>query len=103
MNYEKIDVCEKNCMLFCKEYKDDTECMHCGRSRYMKVVNEDRASVITKVVIKQFCYKPITPRMKWLFLSEEIAKQMRWQKKGNMIAKTPILCRIIQMVRLGRL
>jgi hypothetical protein len=52
MNYEKIDVCEKNCMLFCKEYKDDTECMHCGRSRYMKVVNEDRASVITKVVIK---------------------------------------------------
>jgi hypothetical protein len=26
MNYEKIDVCEKNCMLFWKEHKDDTEC-----------------------------------------------------------------------------
>jgi hypothetical protein len=25
MNYEKIDVCEKNCMLFWKEHKDDTE------------------------------------------------------------------------------
>jgi hypothetical protein len=46
MNYEKIDVCERNCMLFWKEHKDDTECMHCGRSRYVKVVNEDGAFVI---------------------------------------------------------
>jgi hypothetical protein len=28
MNYEKIDVCKKNCMLFWKEHKDDTKCMH---------------------------------------------------------------------------
>jgi hypothetical protein len=49
MNYEKIDVCEKNCMLFLKEHNDDTECMHCGRSRYVKVVNEDGASVTIKV------------------------------------------------------
>jgi hypothetical protein len=52
MNYEKIDVCKKNCMLFCKEYKDDTECMHYGRSRYMRVVNEDGSSVTTKVAVK---------------------------------------------------
>jgi hypothetical protein len=25
MNYEKIDVCERNYMLFWKEHKDDTE------------------------------------------------------------------------------
>jgi hypothetical protein len=43
MNYEKIDVCERNCMLFWKEYKDDIECMHYGWSRYMKVVNKDGA------------------------------------------------------------
>jgi hypothetical protein len=49
MNYEKIDVCEKNCMLFLKEHNDDTECMHCGRSRYVKVLNEDGASVTIKV------------------------------------------------------
>jgi hypothetical protein len=52
MNYEKIDVCEKNCMLFWKEHKDDTECMHCGRSRYVKVRNEDGVSVTKKVVTK---------------------------------------------------
>jgi hypothetical protein len=28
MNYEKIDVCERNYMLFWKEHKDDIECMH---------------------------------------------------------------------------
>jgi hypothetical protein len=53
MNYEKIDMCENNCMLFWKKHKDDTECMHCGRSRYEKVVNEDGASVTTKVTVKQ--------------------------------------------------
>jgi hypothetical protein len=43
MNYEKIDACKKNCMLFWKEHKDDIECMHCGRSRYVRVINEDGA------------------------------------------------------------
>jgi uncharacterized protein YchJ len=49
MNNEKIDACEKNCMSFWKEHKDNSECMHCGRSRYMNVINEDGAYVTTKV------------------------------------------------------
>jgi hypothetical protein len=77
MNYEKIDVCESNCMLFWKEHKDDTEYMHCGRSKYVKVVNEDGVSVTTKVAVKQLRYMPITPRLKRLYLSEETVKQMR--------------------------
>jgi hypothetical protein len=52
MNYEKIDACEKNCMLFWKEHKDDAECMHCSRSRYVKVINEDGVTVTTKVAVK---------------------------------------------------
>jgi hypothetical protein len=52
MEYEKIDVCEKNYMLFWKEHRDTTECIHCIRSRYVKVRNEDGDSVTTKVVIK---------------------------------------------------
>jgi hypothetical protein len=69
-------------MLFWKEQKDDTECMHCGRFRYVKVVNEDGAYVTTKVVVKQLCYIPIMPRMKRLFLCEETMQQMRWHKEG---------------------
>jgi hypothetical protein len=61
-------------MSFWKENKDDTECMHCGRSRYMKVVNKDGASVTTKVAMKQLRYMPITLRLKRLYLSKEIVK-----------------------------
>jgi hypothetical protein len=57
--------------------------MHSDRFRYVKVVNEDGASVTTKVVVKQLCYMPITPRLKQLFLSKETVKQMRWHKEGK--------------------
>jgi hypothetical protein len=77
VNHEKIDVCEKNFMLFSNEHKDDIECMHCGRSRYVKVVNEDGASVTTKLAMKQLRYMPVTPKLKRLYLSEETAKQIR--------------------------
>jgi hypothetical protein len=70
INYEKIDACKKNCMLFWKDHKDDTECMHCDRYRYVKVINEDGVSVTTKVAVKQLHYIPIMPRLKRLFLSE---------------------------------
>jgi hypothetical protein len=67
-------VCERNCMLFWKEHKDDTECMHYGRSRYVKVVNEDEVSIRSKVAVKQLHYMPITLRLKRLYLSEETVK-----------------------------
>jgi hypothetical protein len=52
IDYEKIDAYEKNCMLFWKGHKDDTKCMHYGRSRYVNVIIEDGASVTIKVVVK---------------------------------------------------
>jgi hypothetical protein len=89
MNYEKIDVYEKNCMLFWKEHKDDTECIHCGRSRYMKVRNEDGASITIKVTTKQLRYIPIMPRLKRLFLSKETANQMRCHNEGKRESEDP--------------
>jgi hypothetical protein len=70
-------------MLFWKEHNDDIKCMHCGRCRYVKVVNEYGASVTTKVTVKQLYYMPITPRLKHLYLSKETMKQMRWHKEGK--------------------
>jgi hypothetical protein len=63
--------------------------MHRGRSRYVKVRNEDGVSVTTKVVTKQLRYIPITPRLKRLFLSEETAKQMRWHHEGKHESEDP--------------
>jgi hypothetical protein len=56
--------------------------MHCGRSRYVKVINEDGASVTTKVAVKQLHYIPIMPRLKQLFLCEETMQKMRWHREG---------------------
>jgi hypothetical protein len=64
----------KNCMLFWKEQKDDIKCMHYDRSRYVKVINKDGVSVITKVMVKHLRYIPIMSRVKRLFLCEEITQ-----------------------------
>jgi hypothetical protein len=63
--------------------------MHCSRSRYVKVINEDGAHVTTKVVVKQLRYMPITLRLKWLYLSEETAKYMRRHKEGKRDSEDP--------------
>lgn len=41
MNYEKIHVRVKNCLLFRHEYADDKYCGKCGSSRYLEVVGKD--------------------------------------------------------------
>jgi hypothetical protein len=61
MEYEKIDVCEDNYMLFYKEHKDQTKCLKCGKSRFVEVINEDGDKVTTKVAHKQLSYMPLTP------------------------------------------
>jgi hypothetical protein len=83
MNYQKIDACEDNCMLLWKEHEKITYCIHCGKSRYAVVLDEDGNEVTTNVPIKQLWYMPITPWLKRLFLNQETVKQMRWHKEGD--------------------
>jgi hypothetical protein len=78
MEYEKIDVCKDNRMIFYKEHKDETKCLKCGKSRFIEVVNEDGEKVMTKTAHKQLRYK----EMKWLFISKKTARHMRWHKEG---------------------
>jgi hypothetical protein len=82
MEYKKIDVCKDNCILFYKEHKNDTKCLKCGKSRFVEVINEDGESVTTDVAHKQVRYMPLTPQLKWLFLSKKTARHMRWHKEG---------------------
>ena len=80
MEYEKIDVCQDNCMLFWKEHGREQKCLKCGKSRYVELVNEEGEKVVTKVTHKQLRYMPLTPRVKRLFLSRKTAMHMRWHK-----------------------
>jgi hypothetical protein len=77
--------------------------MHYSRYRYVKVINEDGASVTTKMTVKQLHYIPITPRLKQLLMYKEMTQQMRWHKEEIRDSEDPILCRIMQMSRLGML
>jgi hypothetical protein len=82
MEYEKINTCKDNCMFFYKEHKNKMKCLKCGKSRFIKVVNEDGEKVTMKVSHKQLCYMHLTDQMKWLFLSKKIARHMRWHNEG---------------------
>jgi hypothetical protein len=72
MEYEKIDVCKDNCMIFYKEHKNEMKCLKCGKSRFVEVINEDGEKVMTEVAHKQRRYMPLTPRMKHLFISKKL-------------------------------
>jgi hypothetical protein len=79
IEYEKIDTCKDNCILFYKEQKNEMKCLKCGKSRFVEVINEDSEKVTIKVAHKQL---RDMPRMKWLFLSKKTARHMRWHKEG---------------------
>jgi hypothetical protein len=64
IEYEKIDVCKDNCMIFYKEHKNEKKCLKCGKSRFVEVINEDGETVTMKTAHKQLRYMPLTPRMK---------------------------------------
>jgi hypothetical protein len=76
MVYEMIDVCED------KSRYVETKCLKCGKSRFVEIVNEDGEKVTTKTAHTQLCYIPLTPWMKWLFISKKTARHMRWHKEG---------------------
>jgi hypothetical protein len=82
MDYQKIDVCEDNFMLFWRDTEKDKVCK-CGKSRYIQVVNDDGDTVTTEIARKQLRYMPLTPRVKRLFLSRKTAQHMRWHKEGR--------------------
>jgi hypothetical protein len=61
MEYEKIDVCKDNCMIFYKEHNNEKKCFKCGKPRFIEVINEDGETVTMKIARKQLRYLPLTP------------------------------------------
>jgi hypothetical protein len=82
MEYEKIDVCKDNCMIFYKDHKNEKKCLKCGKPRFIEVVNEDGEMVTMKTAHKQLRYMLLMPQMKWLFISKKTARHLRWHKEG---------------------
>jgi hypothetical protein len=83
MSYHKIDVCDKNCMLYYKDNKDKDKCDICGTSRYMDGSN--------KVPHKVLRYLPITDRLQRLYAYEGTAKLMCSHKETPLARSTKML------------
>ncbi|XP_052117337.1 uncharacterized protein LOC107489344 isoform X2 [Arachis duranensis] len=75
LDYEKIDACINDCMLFWKDHDKKETCDHCGASRWKF---EEKDGKRKKIPIKVLRYFRITPRLKRLYMSTKTAFDMRW-------------------------
>ncbi|XP_042958047.1 uncharacterized protein LOC122293557 [Carya illinoinensis] len=76
MNYHKIHACPNDCILFWKGNAALNECPICKASRW--VPNTHGARLIPQKVLRHF---PLKPRLQRLFMSANIARDMRWHKE----------------------
>ncbi|KAG7533063.1 Transposon En/Spm-like [Arabidopsis thaliana x Arabidopsis arenosa] len=76
MGYEKIHACVNDCCLFRKNYKKLDSCPKCSASRWK--TNLHTGEIKKGVPQKVLRYFPIIPRLKRMFRSEEMAKDLRW-------------------------
>ncbi|XP_040361928.1 uncharacterized protein LOC121048928 [Rosa chinensis] len=75
MDYTKIHACPNDCILYRKQYVDDTICPTCGTSRWKICKNKkEREGVPAKVL----WYFPPIPRFKRMFQSIETSKSLTW-------------------------
>ncbi|XP_047342834.1 uncharacterized protein LOC124946317 [Impatiens glandulifera] len=86
LTYEKIDVCNNNCMLYRKQDNDLQRCKVCGTSRW-KI---DKSSGVVRkkqnekhIPAKVLRYFPLTSRLQMLYMSSKTVPLMRWHKDSR--------------------
>lgn len=89
LDYVKIDACVNNCILYKKEYAGLEQCPKCGEKRWIVKKGEDIGDEVASTKLnkrnkriprKILRYFPIIPRLQRLFMTKQIAEDMRWHK-----------------------
>ena len=75
LNYNKIDVCPNDCMLYWKEAKNKDFCSNCGKCRWSLV---DR-----KIPAKTLRHFPLIPRLQRLYMSSKTSLSMMWHHENR--------------------
>ncbi|XP_063941385.1 uncharacterized protein LOC135149574 [Daucus carota subsp. sativus] len=75
VEYQKIDLCENDCMLFYGDDKDKVVCDICGKDHYRDVLRKDG-----KKILRHF---PLIPRLQRLYMSKHTSDHMRWYKNRD--------------------
>lgn len=84
LEYDKIDACPNDCMLYWKESKKDSACAICGVFRWKTVDNcSDDNIDDRKIHAKVLRHFPLKPRLQRLFMSAKTASSMRWHEDGR--------------------
>ncbi|KAJ9535973.1 hypothetical protein OSB04_un000865, partial [Centaurea solstitialis] len=76
--YTKIHACINDRVLYRNEYKDFKVCPRCGKSRWK--VDDKTGKLYESVLAKVLWYFLIIPRMKRLFQTKTIAKDLIWHE-----------------------
>ncbi|XP_057986632.1 uncharacterized protein LOC131171176 [Hevea brasiliensis] len=78
LGYITIDACVNDCILYWKEYEHLDTCLNpmCRAPRWKHGLGKCK-----KIAQKVVRYFPLKPRLQRLFMSKEIAKDMRWHKE----------------------
>ncbi|KAL4306535.1 hypothetical protein AHAS_Ahas16G0188000 [Arachis hypogaea] len=91
LDYEKIDACPNDCMLYRNEYINDSFCHIYGESRYNQTPtmdgNEDYFTFpnkVHKVTANTLTYFPLIPRLKRLFMCPDTAEALRWHDEQRL-------------------
>jgi len=86
MEYQKIQTCPNDCILYRHEFQEMPKCPRCGVSRY-KVKDDEECSSdgnsIKGPPAKVLWYLLIIPRLKRLFANGDDAKDLTWHANGR--------------------
>ena len=84
LDYEKIDACPNDCMLFRNDHKDDEFCNTCGASRYIQSPEVDnvlepskKLHQVSAMTLRHF---PLIPRFGRLFMCSKTEDYFRWDE-----------------------
>lgn len=75
LGYENIHACPNNCTLYWGEIENEVVCPTCLTSRWKSETKKIPAKVVK--------YFPLILRLKRMYMSSKIAKDMRWLDNGR--------------------
>ncbi|KAL2905470.1 Nucleolar protein 9 [Bienertia sinuspersici] len=82
LDYQKIDGCPKDCMLYWGEHANVTNCLVCGTLRWKSKDKDEKNATAHRIPQKILRYFPIKKRLHRLYMCAETARHMTWHSKG---------------------
>ncbi|XP_004488866.1 uncharacterized protein [Cicer arietinum] len=88
LDYKKIDACPNDCMIYWKNYENETSCHVCGAPRWKEIaegnhqVGKNHESY--KVSAKILRHFPLIPRFQRLFMCAKTASSLRWHEEERL-------------------